>query len=82
MATPRGEPGGFRTQFDLTFDLRVARDFAVGRFRLSAPAGTFNLLNSNRNLAEYDISSPLVPLRVPLDIQNPRVIRLGLRLNF
>jgi len=81
MATPRGEPGGFRTQFDLSFDQRVGRDFAVGRFRLSAVVDVFNLLNSNRNLFEYDISGPLFPPRTPVEIQNPRVLRFGLRLN-
>lgn len=81
MATPRGEPGGFRTQFDLSFDQRVGRDFAAGRLRLSAVVDVFNLLNSNRNLLEYDISGPLFPPRTPVGIQNPRVLRFGLRLN-
>jgi hypothetical protein len=80
MATPRGEPGGFRTQYYLSFDQRIARDFSVGRFKLTVMADAFNLLNSNRNLQEYDISGPLFPPRTPVEIQNPRVIRLGLRL--
>lgn len=80
MATPRGEPGGFRTQLDLSFDQRLARDFTVGRVRLSAMIDAFNLLNSNRSLREYDISGPLFPPRTPVEIQNPRVIRFGLRL--
>ncbi|MBZ5496895.1 MAG: carboxypeptidase regulatory-like domain-containing protein [Acidobacteriia bacterium] len=81
LATPRGEPGGFRTQFDLSFDQRLARDFALGRFRVSAMVDAFNLLNSNRNLREYDISGPLFTSRTPVEIQNPRAIRFGLRLN-
>jgi hypothetical protein len=81
MATPRGQPGGFRTQFDLSFDQRVGRDFAVGRLRLSAVVDVFNLLNSNRNLLENDISGPLFPSRAPVEIQNPRVLRFGFRLN-
>jgi hypothetical protein len=81
MATPRGEPGGFRTQFDLSFDQRVGRDFVLGKVRLSAMVDVFNLLNSNRNLLEYDISGPLFPPRTPVEIQNPRVLRFGLRLN-
>jgi len=80
MAMPRGEPGGFRTQYYLSFDQRIARDFSLGRFKLTVMADVFNLLNSNRNLLEYDISGPLFPLRTPAEIQNPRVIRLGLRL--
>jgi hypothetical protein len=80
MATPRGEPGGFRTQYYLSFDQRIAREFSVGRFKLMVMADAFNLLNSNRNLREYDISGSLFPPRTPMEIQNPRVIRLGLRL--
>ncbi len=60
----------------------MACDLAVGRFRILALVDTFNLLDSNRSLAAYDISRPLFPLRAPLDIRNPRVIRPGLRLNF
>ncbi len=80
MATPRGEPGGFRTQFYLIFDQRLARDFTIERFRLSAMLDVFNLLNSNRNLSEYDITGPLFPPRTPVGFQNPRVLRLGLRI--
>jgi hypothetical protein len=80
MATPRGEPGGFRTQFDLSFDQRLARDFSVGRYRISLMIDVFNLLNRISCLREFDISGPLFPLRRPTEIQNPRVVRLGLRL--
>ncbi len=81
MATPRGEPGGFRTQYYLSFDQRLAREFALGRFRLTVMADAFNLLNGNGNLQEYAISGPLFPPRTPVQVQNPRVIRLGLRLS-
>ena len=81
MATPRGEPGGVRTQFDLSFDQRLAHDFTVGRLRLSAMIDAFNLLNSNRSLAEYEVTGPGFPPRTPVEFQNPRVIRVGLRLN-
>ncbi len=82
MATPRGEPGGFRTQFNLTFDQRIARDFRLGRYRLSCVVDIFNLPNLNRSLREYDLTGPLFPLRIPLEVQNPRVFRIGIRLNF
>jgi hypothetical protein len=82
MATPRGEPGGFRTQYYLNFDLRIAREFELGKVRMTVLADIFNLLNSNKNLRESDITGPLFALRVPLDIQNPRALRLGIRLGF
>ena len=81
MATPRGQPGGFRTQFDLSFDQRLARDFSAGRYRISLMIDVFNLINRSNSLREFDISGPLFPLRKPTEIQNPRVVRLGLRLN-
>jgi hypothetical protein len=81
MATPRGQPGGFRTQYNLSFDQRVARDFAFSRFRLSVMVDVFNLLNRNNNLREHDISGPLFPPRTAVETLNPRVLRLGLRLS-
>jgi len=81
MATPRGEPGGFRTQYNIVFDQRLAHDFSIGGHRLSFMADVFNLLNRNNNLQEYDISGPLFPLRKPMAVENPRVIRLGIRWN-
>ena len=82
MATPRGQPGGFRTQYYLTFDQRVAREFELGRMRVSATVDVFNLLNLNKSLRESDITSPRFSERRPLDVENPRVIRLGFLLRF
>ncbi len=80
MATPRGQPGGFRTQYNLTFDQRIAREFEIGWARLSVMVDIFNLLDLRKHLREYDISGPLFPLRLPTDVQNPRVVRFGVRL--
>jgi hypothetical protein len=77
MAKPRN----YRTQFNLTFDQRISRDFQIGRYRLSFLVDAFNLLNVNKNLMEQSLSGPLFPLRVPLAVENPRVIRFGLRLS-
>ena len=82
MATPRGEPGGFRTQYNLTFDQRISREFDIGSAQLSLMLDVFNLLNLNKSLSEFDISGPLFPQRQPLDVENPRAFRLGLRLSF
>jgi hypothetical protein len=81
MATPRGQPGGFRTQFNLTFDQRIGHDFTLGRLKLSALIDIFNLLNLNKNLREADLTGPLFPSRAPLQFQNPRVMRFGLKVN-
>ncbi len=81
MATPRGEPGGFRTQYSLVFDQRLAHDLNIAGHRLSFMADFFNLLNRNNNLQEYDISGPIFPLRKPMAVENPRVIRIGFRWN-
>jgi hypothetical protein len=82
MATPRGEPGGFRTQFNMNFDQRISRDFQVGSMRLSLILDVFNVLNLNRSLSEYDITGPLFAQRRPVDIENPRVFRAGARVTF
>ncbi len=82
MATPRGQPGGFRTRFDLSVDQRVARDFSAGRCRISLMIDTFNLLNRTNGLREYDLSGPVFPLRKPSEVQNPRAVRFGIRVSF
>jgi hypothetical protein len=82
MATPRGEPGGFRTQFNMNFDQRVSRDFQLRSMRMSLILDTFNLLNLNRSLTEYDITGSLFAQRKPVDVENPRVFRMGARLTF
>ncbi len=82
MATPRGEPGGVRTEYNLNFDQRISRDFRVGSARMSVLLDVFNLLNSNQNLREFAISGPLFRQRRPTEVQNPRAFRLGLKLSF
>jgi hypothetical protein len=82
METPRGEPGGFRTRYNFNFDQRISREFRLGRFRVTGLVDIFNLLNSNKDLQESGLSSPLFSLQPPLDVQNPRVLRLGVRIAF
>jgi hypothetical protein len=82
MATPRGEPGGFRTQFNMIFDQRLSRDFELGPRRLTVMLDVFNVLNLNKNLREFDITGPLFAQRKPLDVENPRAFRLGAKFAF
>ena len=78
MAKPRF----YRTQFNLTFDQRISRDFLIGSHKITFLADAFNLLNVNKNLMEEALSGPLFPLRVPLAVENPRVIRFGIKFGF
>jgi hypothetical protein len=82
MATPRGEPGGVRTQFNVNFDQRISRDFQLHSMRLSVILDTFNVLNLNRSVTEYGLTGPLFAQRRPVNIENPRVFRVGGRLIF
>jgi hypothetical protein len=82
MATPRGEPGGFRTQYNLTFDQRLSRDFGLGSRRLTVMLDIFNVLNLNKNLREFDVTGSLFARRKPLDVENPRAFRLGAKFTF
>jgi hypothetical protein len=81
-ATPRGHPGGFQTQFNMTVDARVAREFAVRRGSLAGYLDVFNIQNLNKNTLEGDLSGPMFEARVPLAIQAPRTARLGIEWRF
>jgi hypothetical protein len=81
-ATPRGDFGAFRTQFNSTLDVRLARVFNVKRSKVSLALDIFNLLNSNRNTLESDLTGPNFAKRIPLAIEAPRTLRLGLSWDF
>ena len=76
-ATARGDFGAFRTQFNSTLDLRIARAFGIKRSKVSLSLDVFNLLNMNKNTLESDLTSPSFAKRIPLAIQAPRTTRLG-----
>ena len=81
-ASPRGDLGAYRTQFNSTLDLRVARPFTIRRSKLSVDLDVFNLLNLNRNTLESDLTGPNFLKRIPLAIQTPRTARIGLEWEF
>ena len=81
-ATARGDLGAFRTQFNSTLDLRIERAFSIKRSNFSVGLDVFNLLNLNRDTMESDLTSPKFAKRIPLAIQAPRTIRLGLGWEF
>ena len=78
----QGEPGGFRTQYNLTFDQRLSRDFGFGPGHLTVMLDIFNVLNLNKSLREFDLTGSLFAQRKPLDVENPRVFRLGAKFRF
>ncbi|HFB98362.1 MAG TPA: hypothetical protein ENJ62_04405 [Bryobacterales bacterium] len=83
MATPRGSPeGGHRTEFNLSLDLRVAREFETGPGKLRLTADVFNLPNLGLHLRERDLTGPDFNRRLPLAIQPPRFLRLGCEYRF
>ncbi len=81
-ATPVGHPGGFQTQLNSTLDVRLARDFRLRRGVLSGDFDVFNILNLNSNTREADLTGPAFLLRVPLAVEAPRTVRLGVAWNF
>ncbi len=81
-ATPRGDFGAFRTEFNSTLDLRVTRAFDTNRSKVSLALDVFNLLNLNKNTLESDLTSPDFAKRIPLAIQAPRTLRFGLAWEF
>jgi len=81
-ATERGQPGGFQTMFNLTLDVRIAREFTLRRGVLSGYLDCFNCLNMNRNTLEADLTGPTFQSRVPLAVESPRLGRLGLEWRF
>jgi hypothetical protein len=87
LATRRG-PGdgspneGKRTAHNLTFDLRLSRDFRLRRGRLVASLDVFNFFNTANALREADVTSPTHLWRIPLSFQTPRSLQLGLRFNW
>jgi hypothetical protein len=81
-ATARGDFGAFRTQFNSTLDLHVGRAFGIKQSKVSLSLDVFNFLNLNKSTLESDLTSPKFAERIPLAIQAPRTIRLGLGWEF
>ncbi len=72
--------GRSRFTFVLTFDARVEKSFSIGSRRLAATLDVFNIRGSATEVEEYVIWNPAY--RATSAVQPPRVVRLGLRLNF
>ena len=81
--TIRGSPeGGNRAQYVLNWNLRAARQFALPTGRISFSADVLNVTNAAHRLQEDDLSGPSFNLRLPVSIQAPRLVRIGLSYEF
>lgn len=82
-ATPRGSIGaGNRAQYVVNWNLRVSRQFAMPFGVLAATADALNVSNAGQQLQQEDITGTSFNLRLPVAIQAPRFLRLGLRYEF
>jgi hypothetical protein len=73
-------PSGHRFTFTLTVDARVEKGLLFGTRRLALFAEAFNLLGTGHEVEEDALSGP--GFRTPTAVQPPRVVALGLRLDF
>jgi hypothetical protein len=75
------ESGSERLPAVTSLDLRVGKEFAMQRIRLNIDFDVFNALNASTVLGrEYNLR--LNAANQVREIMNPRVLRLGLRVNF
>src|SRR5262249_9030843 len=64
------------------FDVRVGKEFRFSQRRVNLDFDIFNILNNNTVLGrQYNLRTPSSANTV-LEIQNPRIARIGLRFNF
>jgi hypothetical protein len=72
---------GFRLSTVTSFDVRVEKAFQIGRSNLIFDLDVFNVTNADTVLGrEYDLR--LNSYNRVREIMNPRILRLGLRMNF
>jgi hypothetical protein len=64
-----------------TFDLRLEKAFHIGRNELSVSGDIFNLFNASTVLGrQYDVTATgTTGFDQPLEVMNPRILRLGVR---
>jgi hypothetical protein len=72
---------GFRLSTVTSLDVRVEKAFTIGRSNLIFDLDVFNVTNADTVLGrEYDLR--LSSFNRVREIMNPRILRLGLRMNF
>jgi len=73
-----GSTPGLMTSHYETIDVRLAKDFVLGRGKLAAIVDVFNLANRAQLLLQTPVTAPTVYWRIPLRFQTPRSVQLGL----
>ncbi|RPJ83470.1 MAG: hypothetical protein EHM18_14085 [Acidobacteria bacterium] len=81
-AAPRGNPGGHRTEFNLTADVRIKKGLNWRGREVNLVLDVFNLLNNSNKTVENDLTGPLFLLRLPVEFQPPRIARFGVELRY
>jgi len=74
--------GVARYEFNMTVDLRLEKRFRLPVGTLRLLADVFNLFNQHLATEENEWTRPEFPLREAIEIQSPRVLRLGFNLEF
>ena len=65
-------------EYNSTIDVGVQK--RIGRLRLRLDV--FNVLDISNNTREAELAGPAFNLRIPLETQAPRVLRVGLACDF
>jgi hypothetical protein len=81
--TARGSVvGGNRSQYGINWNLRLSRDFTLPFGNLAVSANLLNVTNSAERLQEEDVSGLSFNQRLPVAIEAPRVLRVGVGYRF
>ncbi|MCU0287087.1 MAG: TonB-dependent receptor [Acidobacteria bacterium] len=82
--TINAEPRGSRSYpADLTLDLKIEKAFKIGNFNLRAFVDIFNVFNNNHALTVEAMSNhPTLIFENMVTIQDPRIFRLGAKIEF
>jgi hypothetical protein len=81
--TLRGSPeGGNRAEHVTNWNFRVSRGFRLRIGVLTGLVDVLNLTNAGHSIQQSDLSGPTFNQRLPVEIQAPRAVRLGFRLQF
>jgi hypothetical protein len=79
--TVRGSPeGGNRAEHVTNWNLRIGREFLLSCVRITATADFFNLANAGHAIQENELTGPSFYQRLPVALQAPRSLRLGIRI--
>ena len=76
--------GDFRLPAVTSLDFRIGKAFTFGATRLNLDLDLFNLTNQGTELRrQYDVTrTGDTGVNQVLEIMNPRILRVGIRLNF